>query len=173
MKALAIVAVLLVAAAATFAQTPTKERRTIVNVNPDPGNIFLGYANVRIQNRAGVGVLVAIDEIPMVENPALRKADGIIDRVVVLLGADPQPEFSGRATVSLRKGPGPDGVMESIVVDPWDSAAAKTFTAYVGLRPTFRTEDARTVAIRGIAEYTGRMVTVPLAQLDTIEFASR
>jgi hypothetical protein len=179
-----LVAILLVASS-TFAQEPAKAtkppelRRLIAHIGPIPDPaVYITEAHVRVTNRPGLGVVIAIDDLKR------HEGDGITDRVVIFQGADEVAPFDGIAMVHVRKPADlctpPQGA-SLIGPDPWVCPVAPEeviisgkgirLAVSMGARSQFVPENAvipsRTV---GIIVYTGPMVSVPLAQIDAVEF---
>jgi hypothetical protein len=186
MRTSRMLAAILLVASSAFAQEPAKITKppeppqliAYVGPVPDPA-VLITEAHVRLINRPGLGVVIAIDDFKR------REGDGIIDRVVIFQGADEVAPFDGVAIVHIRKPADlckPPAGASLIGPDPWVCPVAPeeviisgkgiSLAAFMGARSQWVPEDAVIPSrMVGISVYTGRMVTVPLAQLDSIEFA--
>lgn len=183
MRAPGMLGVAVLLAVPAFAQKPAPRPVVYVGPIPDPA-VFITEAHVRVYNRAGLGVVIGIDDV----RGEQRKSDGIMDRVVVLQGADEVKPFDGIAMVQVRKPAElckpPAGVNLLDPEHPWICPVAPDeviitgkgirLAAFVGARSNRVPDDAVVPArMVGIAVYGGKFVNVPLAKLDAVEFAQQ
>lgn len=180
-----IAASILLAASVASAQTKGPRKPILwIGAVPDPAMLYLGDAHVRVENRPDLGIVIAIDEIPVVQDPALRKGDGIIDRVLIFQGADPVESYDGTAFVQIRCPADlcrpPAGVS---LIDPentWVCPAAPeeiiitgkgiSLAAFFGARSKRVPEDAVIPSrMIGIITYTGPVIAKRIAEFGSLE----